>query len=676
MVKNYYIPYTKYVQKKNLNEKAKKRNISKKIIATTAIVLVTISIVACIMLGILLEPAVKIIGFEQYNSAKMVSSEKTVVILDSEYNDISGKLFCENKIFISIVDIPQHTKDAFISIEDKRFYEHKGVDYRRIFGAIRRNAKAGEIKEGASTITQQLVKNTHLDGKKTYTRKIKEVRIARSVERKLTKDEILESYLNVIYFGNGYYGIESASRGYFGIEASKLSLSQSAMLAGLINSPSKYNPIINYDSAVTRKDLVLSLMLKYGKITEIEYNDAISKKILILSHRLCKKHYFSAVLSETAFVLGCKEKDLYNQKLTIITHFDDRIQKKIDKALENSKIDNSIMLSQVLVLCNHSGQILALNGNSNIKLHNMKRQPGSVLKPIICYAPALEYGYALPYTPIKDEKVDFGGYNPSNYKNEYLGWVTLDESLAYSSNIVAVRLLEIVGIEQAKEFAKKCGISFSKYDNSLPLALGAMENGITLKQLANCYQAFANDGKIIQAKYVKSILDKDGNEIYRQKEYETPVMSDITSYYINVMLGNCAKNGTAKLLNRHNIENVCAKTGTVGNINGNTDAYSIAYTPDYTVAVWVGSKDKHSPISVTGGGIPTSIAGQILENLGGNKHLTKSFPIPFNLKEVDINLQEYYNHHRLVKADSSLPLRHKKTILVPKNHKIYNSSFA
>jgi len=645
----------------------KKKTVSrKKILGIAGISMLAFVVISLIMLGILLEPAIKIQGFMSFDADTWVEESKTVILLNDEDNAVSGKLLAENRIFVSINEVPQHTIDAFISIEDKRFYAHKGVDYKRIMSATKRNIGAKSYKEGASTITQQLVKNTHLTHDKTIARKIQEARIARSIERKYTKAEILENYFNILYFGNNLYGIGSATRTMFGGSVSELSIAQSALLAAIINNPAKYNPYQNPENAKMRRDLVLAQMFNDNRISQTEYQLALAEEIHMMPVTLGKNHYFGAVVGEAAKALGCSEKELFKRNVTIATHLDVDVQKKIEKIVQANPLDSNHLNMQILTLCNHSGSILSVNGFSDTRLVKIKRQPGSTIKPVLCFAPSLEKGIALPSTPILDEKTNFADYAPSNYRNHYDGWTNVENALAQSSNVVAVKLLEMIGVEYAKNFARNCGLSFSASDHALPLALGAMQEGVTLRQIVSSYQPFANEGKRIDSNFVRYIKDASGKVIYRAKATETRVMCDITAYFMNVMLQKSVTDGTARVLHDSGLLSVCAKTGTVGNADGNTDAYCIAYTPDYTVGIWIGAKNNHAPHTLTGGATPTLLAREVLKTLHKNSTShTTTFNRPKTIKTVNVDAKELNDNHRLVQANDTLPLRFTKQIEYP-----------
>ncbi len=612
-------------------------------------------LLAIFAFSLILEPKVKIDGWETLDEAKLIRAERTISILDDEEIPLANSLYDTNKTYTPINEVPKNTIEAFISIEDKRFYKHKGVDYIRILSAAKANILSGSFKEGASTISQQLVKNTHLSSEKNISRKIREIRIARELERKFTKDEIMEMYLNMLYFGNNIYGISAAAKTMFNRSVSELSPAQSALLAGIINNPALYNPYKNPENALKRRNLVLSRMLKNGKITQSEYNSAVESPIEIEKISNANYQYINSVIKQASDLLHCDEKDLFRKKLTIGTNLDTKLQSSINGIIDSYDLPNGA-IAEILVMNNLSGNIISLGGSGEINLSDVKRQPGSTIKPVLSYAPALEKNLIVPITPILDSKTKFGNYAPSNFNSKYLGWTTAQNSLIHSSNVCAVKLLEMTGIDTAKQYATKCGIKFSKNDKSLAIALGGLTDGVTLREIANAYQVFANDGNYIESSYIRYIKNENGDYIYRRKPYEKRVFSSETAFFINSMLSECAKTGTARKLG--NISQICAKTGTVGDKNGNTDAYCIAYSPDYTVAVWIGCKNSEYKNNVTGGGLPTAIANTLF-----GKHIRtygSKFNVPATIIEAEIDSDELNRNHKIIAANDKTPPKFRK----------------
>ncbi len=604
-------------------------------------VLAALSIVAVLSVALILEPAVKIYGYAELDVNRLNNIKKSLVIYGN-----NGASRLETADFTPIDRLNEYTIDAFLSAEDKRFYDHEGIDYARILSAVITDVKDRSFSQGASTITQQLIKNSHLSNQKNLSRKIQEIRLSRAVERIYGKKDILEMYLNILYFGNGIYGIGNAARNFFGKNVEKLSVKESAMLASIINNPTRYNPYNNYENLNKRTDLILKMMRSNGKLSETQYEHALAEQITIKAMSLYDKYkYF--VMDEACKILGCTEEYLLHGNIKIYCNCDFDLQSKIANCL--SRFDARCL--QVIVIENNSGRIIAHEAKYDGDPCNIIRSPGSTIKPIVCYAPALEKGLILPITPILDEKTNFGDYKPSNYKNKYNGWVSCKYALKESLNIPAVKLLDYVGLDYAKEFASKMGIATSE-DEGLSLALGGMKYGVTLKQLASAYSIFARGGMKKDCSYIKAIY-MDDKLIYSAPENSEKVMSEDTAYFINEMLNECAKTGTAKRLNAKDFV-LAAKTGTVGNDKGNTDAYCIAYTPDHTIGVHVMQTDGN----ITGGGMPTNIAKELIMS---DIIRDKTFDIPSNIVKMDIDAIQYHNDQKIVAAKKSLPKKDRLT---------------
>ena len=565
---------------------------------------------------------------------------------------------------ITYDQVPQHTINAFVAIEDKDFFAHNGVNYKRMLKATLKNLKTMSFSEGASTISQQLIKNTHLTSEKTLRRKFDELILAKELEKNLSKQEILSAYLNAIYFGNGAFGINTASQRYFSKEAKELTLAESATLAGIIKSPKKYSPITNPDACIKRRNLVLKEMLKDGKISQEEYLTAVDSplNLNINKYALTNNSYYHATIEEACELLHIPEKDLLLKNLKIVTYQDSATQKACEKALENlpTVAKTSTADGVNLVIDNKTGGVIAFCAQSEHNTLSLLRQPGSTIKPIVAYAPAIEKDLISPETPILDEPIDIDGYKPKNYKNKYHGWVSAKDALANSYNIPAVKLLNYVGIDYAKSFAQNLGLKLSSCDNGGSVALGGLHDGIKIKDLANCYQAFANGGKRIDARFIKAIYSSDGKLVYQNPQNEIQVMKSSTAYLISDMLKQTVESGTAKRLKQS--YDICAKTGTVGlkNSQENSDAWNISYTPQNTVCVWVGSTSSTLlPKSVTGANAPSVIAQQIYSSC---KLGSGSFEMPNSCVKKDINSQELLANNKLKLASENTPDRFRKSV--------------
>ena len=580
-----------------------------------------------------------------YISLQVFDSENRPIKEDNEIN----------KAVVNISNISDSTKNAFISIEDKSFYNHHGVNYKRIFKAMINNLKARSLKEGASTITQQLVKNTQLTSEKTFERKIKEIALAQRLEKNYTKDEILELYLNVIYFGNNCYGIENASNYYFSKDAKYLSLEESAMLAGLIKSPAKYSPIKNYDNALSRRNLVLKEMYQDKCISASEYNLAKNSPINLNINNQPKNKlnsYSQASIDEAEEVLGIPARQIALKGYKIYTYQNSEKQEALDEALKKQNISSDYA---GIVIDNEGHSIVAYNGNSIFKILDAKRQPGSCIKPILVYGPALNEDIIYPCSQLLDEKTTISDYTPKNVGGVYRGYVSARDALSKSINIPAVKVLSYVGIDKAKAYAEHMGIEFDAKDDSYTLALGGMTYGVNIKDLAGAYSSFANNGSYSKPRFISFITDKNNKLIYINKPKTEQVMREDSAYLLTDMLRTCAKTGTAKKLASLGID-IASKTGTVGKKNSkqNLDAWNVSYTKDQTCAVWLGNLD-NSPIDYAGGNQPT----EIVKNYFSLVSDISTFDRPSSIVERDIDETELNENHRIMLANVYMPERYK-----------------
>lgn len=551
----------------------------------------------------------------------------------------SGEKMDTSSLFITtpiqIENVPKHVQNSFIAIEDKRFFSHHGIDFKRMASATIKNLKNRKFSEGASTISQQLIKNTHLSREKTLERKAKEIKLSLQLEKKFSKNEILEMYLNNIYFGNGCYGIEKAARFYFSKDVENLTLNEGALLAGIINAPSYYDPITHEDRALNRRNVVLSCMAKNGFISSEDYQKNAKLPLNIVKNSSKSLNDgIKSILSEAAKVLNVNENQLKNMKVNIKTTLDERLENEVMNAVSGDLVPTLSGGGKpavgVIIVDNKSKSIVAMAGNTRYNLLSLKRQPGSTIKPIIAYSPALERGLIYPDSIIVDEEIYIDGYSPSNYNDKYLGNVSAREALAKSLNIPAVKLLSKVGVTQGKEFAKKLGISFNEKDQNLALALGGMTDGVTIQEIADAYSTFASEGTFARSKLIESITSEDNTILYSRTNNPSKVIREDTAYLITNMLCDTVKNGTARRLSSLNIP-VAAKTGTVGAGESglNSDAYSVCYTTDYTIVSWIGAVDRNKlDKGINGASYPTLINKQLLGNI-----YSSSSPADFQMPE-------------------------------------------
>lgn len=542
---------------------------------------------------------------------------------------------------VPLSEMPDCLPNAFVAVEDRRFYEHKGIDFKRMGGALLKNLKTLSFREGASTISQQLIKNTHLTGEKTIGRKLKEIKLALQLEKKFSKEEILELYLNSIYFGHDAFGVERAAQLYFGKEARELSPAECATLAALIKSPNSYSPFRDREKCGKRRDLVLKLMSEQGYLSDAEYDDAIRQPLPQEPHTGISNSYLSLVFDELSAVLPDIRAEEMG-RLRVETYYSPALQ----DALEHMTAPSDFCL---LVRGNEEDSLLALHSTCGTP----KRLPASTLKPLLVYGPALEEDFICPATPILDEKTSFSGYSPDDAGGASGKYMSARYALAHSVNIPAVKLLNSMGCDRAVHYLEKMGLPVEESDYSLALALGGMKEGYTLPALADAYSTFACGGLFSHARTISRITDERGRALYTRAKNKTRVFSEETSYLINDMLQTAAREGTARRLKSLPYP-VCAKTGTAEGKNGNTDAYTIGYTREHTVAVWMGNRD-NSPVTATGGGLPANLSHAIFQTL-----YQSATPAPFpacdGVQECAFDREEYQKNNRIILADPLSPL--------------------
>lgn len=618
----------------------------------------TCSTFALILFGSFLGGSYLITNIIKYKDIPLNTEVLTSTQLKIPIYDNDNKLIEEENSFskksTSLRELPPYVYQAFISIEDKDFYKHKGINPKRIVSASINNIKNRSFSQGASTISQQLIKNTHLSSEKTIKRKIKEIILTKKMEKVLSKEDILETYLNVIYFGNNCYGISSASEYYFSKPCSKLSLSEACLLAGMIKSPSKYSPINHEENSIKRRNLVLKEMLKDKKISEIDYQKGISSPISlnISKHKANKLNSYSeSCLDEAQKILHLPAKQIALAGYKIYTYQDKNEQKKLDESLKSVNFNDSDYAG--MCLDNKSHGITAYIGKSVYKILETKRQPGSCIKPILVYAPALNEDIITPETQILDEKIKIGEYSPENVNKKFSGYTSVRDCVAKSINIPAIKTLSYVGIDKAKRYAQNMGIEFDKKDDNYALALGGMTYGTNLKALCSAYSTFANLGRYSEGKFISYITNDKGDIIYKHTPFEKQVLRADASYLMTDILKHTATEGTAKKLSSLGIE-VASKTGTAGNSKGNFDAWDISYTPSKTIGVWSGKMD-NSPSNIAGGNQPTEVVKNFLK---GSKNET--FEKPNEIVFRDINTIDLENNHTLRLATSDTPQRFRK----------------
>ena len=563
-----------------------------------------------------------------------------------------AELFVEKRKPVPLKLIPHYLKAALIATEDRSFYKHSGVDLKGILRAIIRDIQAGEFVEGASTITQQLSKTLFLTPRKTIVRKIKEAILAFQLERRYTKDEILELYLNQVYFGSSAYGVESAAGIFFEKTVKDLDLAECALIAGMPKAPSRYSPLVNKELSVKRRNTVLKQMKDTGIITAAVYLEALKeplntgKKDKISLKAPYFVEYVKKLLEET---LGSSQ--LYKGGLTVFTTLDFELQKAAERsvskgllALETRMQQNKIIdpdpQAALVSLDVHTGGILAMVGGKDFfnspfnRAVAARRQPGSAFKSIV-YAHAIERGFPqntiILDAPVAFKDFDKKEWQPQNFSKSYRGEMTLRMALSMSKNIPAVRLIEMLGPNSVARFGYDLGIESNLAPN-LSLALGTSE--VTLLDLTAAYAVFPNRGSRIKPFGVMEVLDRKGRIIWRVKPQKKVAMSRAGAAIMTNMLEGVIQEGTGKKA-RVIQQPIAGKTGTT---NDYKDALFIGFSPSIAAGVWVG-QDVFSTLGEweTGAKAALPIWIEFMQNAPA-KTPFQYFDIPDNVVKVRMNL--------------------------------------
>lgn len=562
--------------------------------------------------------------FAAYQSLPAVGNNMRPAV-SSQVFDSHGRLITtfhsdQNRLPIDINKVPQNLQNAFIAAEDNRFYEHIGIDPIGIFRAIFANLTNRGIAQGGSTITQQLAKNAFLSQEQTLKRKIQEAMLALEIEHKYSKKEILEMYMNQIYFGQGAYGIQTAAKTYFNKDVNELTLTQCAMLAGLPKSPNYYSPFNNLNEAKKRKNVVLDQMVKYGYVSAAEAEDAKNQDLgLSKSHQSKEADEYASFIDYVSQQVAKKYGDdaLYKEGLKIYTTMDVDKQHAAVRAMRNLPNnytdENGLTQPQAAIVSidPKTGHILAMVGGRGQDSFNRAsmavRQPGSAFKPFV-YLTALQHDMT-PDTTMNDQPVTYGNWSPKNAGGSYSGTMTLSDALAHSVNTIAVQLADQVGTKNIIANAKKMGITtLDAKDDNLAMALGGLTKGVTPLEMASAYGTFANKGVHVKPTAIVKILDRNGNVLedastLEKEETKTRVMSEREAYEMTTMLEGVIDHGTgtAAAIGRP----AAGKTGTT---DDNKDAWFVGYTPDIVTAVWIGDDTgSHSLGEIYGGTIPAEI---------------------------------------------------------------------
>ena len=552
------------------------------------------------------------------------------IILDADGEKIAYIFKGKHRLYATYDEIPGYLVEALIAIEDTRFFEHNGVNPDAIIRAALRNFKAGHKVEGGSTLTQQLVKNTILTNERSYSRKIKEAILAMKIENALTKEQILERYLNEMFFGHGYYGVKTASKGYFRKELNELTLKESVLLAGLMKAPSSYDPTRHLDKSLTRASTILSRMRKLGWITKEEYLKS-AKEIPTIYKDTLTQNIAPYITDEVVRRLKKEFKDIKSGGYTIHTTIDMKQQKIARDALRyahkkivkkrGETLKKTTLNGAILAVENSTGHIKAMVGGVNYKksafnrASMMTRQPGSAFKPFI-YQVALDIGYN-PATELTDVARTFQYYSngkrmiwrPKNYESNFVGFIKLREALVHSRNLATINLVTEIGVQRIFEKLKPLNIPHIPQDMSI--ALGNL--GLSPVKMAQIYSAFANGGHMIEPKLISKVMARNGTVIYESKTQEiTDFTTPEQAYLMTNILRDIVLRGTGRNAQVPGVE-VVGKTGTT---NKNVDAWFCGYSPTTEVIVWMG-RDDNKPIGRggTGGGTSAPAFSYFLKRL-------------------------------------------------------------
>jgi len=543
-----------------------------------------------------------------------------------EYEEYEQFKSSEKRIWVDIENVPKDLQDAFVAIEDQRFYSHSGVDLKRTMGAAINVFLKGDSSYGGSTITQQLVKNITQDKERTSARKLREITRSIVLETKMDKSQILEMYMNSIYLSQGVHGVQAASHVYFGKDVSKLTLAEAASIAGITQYPTTYDPLINPENNKKKQLTVLAKMLELGFISEEEYSEATSEELVFVgederdSDTLTDDNhsYFADFIFEQAKADLMREFDyteifaedfLCNGGLKIYATVDTKVQNIMEDYYENSSnfpqfAGSDTPQSAMVVMDPSTGEIKGIVGGRGKKeglrvlnrASQSKRQPGSSIKPIAVYAPALEENVANLSSTIANTKLNINGWTPKNSNGKFTAPVTIQSAVAYSYNIPAINTLKALGVDKSFEYLKdklhmnslvdSVTVNGKVYSdkNLSSLALGGLTEGVTPLEMTAAYSALANGGVYIEPVSYTKIFDKTGKLFYEKKPAKNKAFSEETAFLTQQLLANVVKYGTAagSVIGGND---TCGKTGTT---DDNKDKWFMGFTPHYCAGVWFG----------------------------------------------------------------------------------------
>jgi penicillin-binding protein 2A len=577
------------------------------------------------------------IAYAQMDISSLEDTFPQPTVIYDRHGNEATRLSSSKIEFVPLEKVSMTLKQAIVATEDKRFYEHSGVDLQSILRALVRDIQAGEVVEGGSTITQQLAKNLFLSSERTLSRKLKEAITSIKIEASYDKDEILELYLNHIYFGEGAWGVQQAAQTYFGKKVEQCTLAESAMLAALPKAPSYYSPYKHPEKALERRNLVLSLMKEQGYTTNEEYAAARNQEIAVVpeeQHQVKGDYpsYVDYVLQEAAERYGLNEDDILTKGFHIYSELDPKIQTAAETVYEQGEgfpedSKDQRIQSGVVLQDPHTGGLRAIVGGRGEHVFSgfnrateLRRQPGSAIKPLVVYGPAIELGLG-PQTLLYDGPLNIGGYSPRDWDGQYRGLVTLEEAVRQSWNIPAVWTLNEIGLSKGMTYGKTLGLPLDKGDSHLGLALGGLSHGVSPLEMAQAFSVFPALGEWRPAHAIAEIHSSDGAALAKYEDKPIRVFEPRTAYTMTQLLQEVVHNGTGK---RAQLSRPTAgKTGTTQlpdtaefkGIKGGKDAWFVGYTPELVGAVWMGydKTDRTHVIDFSGGHYPALVFKAIME---------------------------------------------------------------
>lgn len=566
----------------------------------------------------------------------------------------------QNRIWVDLENTPEMLKKAFIAIEDERFEYHKGVDWKRTLSAVIGYVFKGNDSHGGSTITQQLIKNITGNDQRSPIRKVQEIIRALNLEQKMSKDRIIEMYMNTIYLGQGCHGVQTASNVYYSKDVSELSLAECASIAGITQYPSRYDPLLNYEAHKAKQELVLGKMLELGFISQQEHDDAVNEQLKLVKgtakveNSNIQSYYTDQIILDVMNDLMTRNKmsesdatkALFKGGLKIYANVDPKVQSAMESVFENEQnfpgSGTNKPQAAMVVIDPYTGQVKGIVGGRGEKTGNRVlnrgtqslRQPGSSIKPLAVYAPAIEYGVITPATIVHDTALKIGNWAPKNADGSFMGPITARVALEKSRNLPAVRILDKLGVDRSFDFvSKKLGISTlvssekradgeihtDKYLSSL--GLGGLTDGVSVMEMTAAYAAFVNGGIYTQPTTYTKVVDSTGRVILENKPKTTRAMSETTAYSMVQMLSGVVTSGTGTNARLSGVFSA-GKTGTTDH---DVDRWFAGFTPNYVGVVWSGYDN---PRSMSGMFNPcTGAWRQVMTKIHQNETIHK-IPVP------------------------------------------------